>query len=204
MQCFTPVDLGREAFQCIDEDFGRRRDGSAGGRQYVIQVRERNARSRPNRSALYLPSQRLALRPVASLARPGPRTARGPYGRGAGSRDVPGFNGKRPPGCHPGAAFGPFHTSRGTRPMKILPLHPLSDIDATEQDREPTDAELDAIDAEMPLIRAEVEELDVRISLMDRPVTELDARRLRRARRKVLAARRELTNQTRTVTEVGA
>lgn len=79
--------------------------------------------------------------------------------------------------------------------MKILPLHLLSDIDATEQDREPTAAELDAIDAEMPLIRAEVEELDVRISLMDRPVSELDARRLRRARRKVLAARRDLANR---------
>ena len=85
--------------------------------------------------------------------------------------------------------------------MKILPLHLLSDV---EQDREPTDAELDAIDAEMPLIRAEVEELDVRISLMDRPVTELDARRLRRARRKVLAVRRALTNQARPVWEVGA
>ncbi|MER5980144.1 DUF6284 family protein [Streptomyces sp. NPDC001857] len=62
-------------------------------------------------------------------------------------------------------------------------------------DREPTAAELDAIDREMPLIRAEVEELDVRISLLDRPVTELDARRLRRARRKVLAARRGLANR---------
>ena len=85
--------------------------------------------------------------------------------------------------------------------MKILPLHLLSDV---EQDREPTDAELDAIDAEMPLIRAEVEELDVRISLMDRPVTELDARRLRRAGRKVLAARRELANRACPVSEVGA
>ncbi|MFJ8082035.1 DUF6284 family protein [Streptomyces sp. NPDC096205] len=79
--------------------------------------------------------------------------------------------------------------------MKILPLHPLPGIDVAESDREPTDAELSAIDAEMPLIRAEVEELDVQISLLDRPVTEWDARRLRRARRKVLVARRDLANR---------
>ncbi|MFI2033239.1 DUF6284 family protein [Streptomyces bottropensis] len=71
-----------------------------------------------------------------------------------------------------------------------------------EFDREPTFAELDAIEAEMPLIEAEVELLDVQISLLDQPVTALDARRVRRARHKVLAARRDLTNQA--VTEVAA
>ncbi|MEV8365908.1 DUF6284 family protein [Streptomyces niveus] len=60
---------------------------------------------------------------------------------------------------------------------------------------EPTDAELDAIDLEMQLIAAEVDLLDVQIICMDRPANEVDGRRLRRARRRVLAARRELENQ---------
>jgi hypothetical protein len=37
--------------------------------------------------------------------------------------------------------------------------------------------------------------LDVRISLLDRTPTDVDHQRLRRARRKVLAARRTLANQ---------
>ncbi|WP_329076640.1 DUF6284 family protein [[Kitasatospora] papulosa] len=61
---------------------------------------------------------------------------------------------------------------------------------------EPTAAELDAIDREMPLIRAEVELLDAQIMTIDRPVNELDTRRVRRARNRVLAARRDLTNRT--------
>ncbi|MFD5620691.1 DUF6284 family protein [Streptomyces yangpuensis] len=61
---------------------------------------------------------------------------------------------------------------------------------------EPTDAELDAIEAEMPLILAEVDLLDALISQLDRPVSEFDARRIRRARNRVLAARRDLTNRT--------
>jgi Family of unknown function (DUF6284) len=77
-------------------------------------------------------------------------------------------------------------------------------VTADEYDREPTFAELDAIVYETPLIDAEVELLDVRISLLDRTPSELDARRLRRARHKVLAARRELTNQATTATGVGA
>lgn len=56
-------------------------------------------------------------------------------------------------------------------------------------DREPTAAELDAIDCEMPVIRAEVELLDAQIIALDRTPNEVDARRIRRARRKVLAAR---------------
>ncbi|MEV0410968.1 DUF6284 family protein [Streptomyces sp. NPDC050448] len=66
---------------------------------------------------------------------------------------------------------------------------------AEEFDREPTAAELDAIEVEMTVISAEVELLDVQIMLLDRPVSDLDERRLRRARNRVLAARRDLTNQ---------
>ncbi|NEC87893.1 DUF6284 family protein [Streptomyces sp. SID12501] len=63
-------------------------------------------------------------------------------------------------------------------------------------DREPTFAELGAISVEMPLILAEVELLDAQIMTLDRTPTELDARRIRRARRKVLAARLTLANLT--------
>ncbi|SFN21133.1 hypothetical protein SAMN04487980_1013238 [Streptomyces sp. cf124] len=73
-----------------------------------------------------------------------------------------------------------------------------------EYDGGPTPAELDAIDAEMPLIEAEVELLDVQISLLDQPATMLNGRRLRRARRKVLAVRRDLTNKAVAGTDVAA
>ncbi|MGW0553320.1 DUF6284 family protein [Streptomyces sp. NPDC002926] len=62
-------------------------------------------------------------------------------------------------------------------------------------DREPTAAELNAIEHEMPLITAEVELLDAQIMTIDRPADELDLRRIRRARRRVLAVRRELANR---------
>ncbi|MGW3571631.1 DUF6284 family protein [Streptomyces sp. NPDC000941] len=68
-------------------------------------------------------------------------------------------------------------------------------VTADLSDREPTGAELDAIEVEMPLIAAQVELLDVFIMTLDRPVSELGERRLRRARRRVLAARRELSNR---------
>ncbi|MEU6535812.1 DUF6284 family protein [Streptomyces sp. NPDC047000] len=61
-------------------------------------------------------------------------------------------------------------------------------------DRKPTAAELDAIEQEMPLILAGVDLLDAQIITLDREPSELDARRLRRARRRVLAARRSLAN----------
>ena len=61
-------------------------------------------------------------------------------------------------------------------------------------DREPTAAELDAIAYEMPVIRAEVELLDAQIIALDRTPNEVDARRIRRARRKVLAARLAAAN----------
>ncbi|MFF8728869.1 DUF6284 family protein [Streptomyces sp. NPDC015171] len=68
-------------------------------------------------------------------------------------------------------------------------------VTADDSVREPTPAELDAVAEEMPLVLAQVELLDVEISLLDRPVTDWDMRRLRRARRKVLAARRILANR---------
>ncbi|RBM14884.1 DUF6284 family protein [Streptomyces sp. PT12] len=71
-------------------------------------------------------------------------------------------------------------------------------------DREPTAAELDAIEHEMPVILAEVELLDAQIITLDRTPSELDTRRLRRARRRVLAARRTLANRTTAGVGVGA
>jgi len=61
---------------------------------------------------------------------------------------------------------------------------------------EPTNAELDAIEREMPVILADVELLDSHIVTLDRTPTELDARRIRRARRRALAARVALVNRT--------
>lgn len=61
---------------------------------------------------------------------------------------------------------------------------------------EPTDAELDAIEQEMPVILADVDLLDAQIITLDRTPTELDARRIRRARRRALAARVALLNST--------
>ncbi|MEV7107400.1 DUF6284 family protein [Streptomyces atroolivaceus] len=77
-------------------------------------------------------------------------------------------------------------------------------VTAASLDIEPTPAELDAIDREMPLIRAEVELLDAQIMTIDRPTNELDTRRVRRARNRVLAARRDLTNRAGTVQSGGA
>ncbi|MCO4698531.1 hypothetical protein LRR80_04611 [Streptomyces sp. RO-S4] len=60
---------------------------------------------------------------------------------------------------------------------------------------EPTDAELDAIEREMPVILTDVDLLDAYITTLDRTPTELDNRRIRRARRRALAARLALLNQ---------
>ena len=60
---------------------------------------------------------------------------------------------------------------------------------------EPTAAELDAIEREMPVILADVELLDAHIVTLDRIPSELDNRRIRRARRRALAARVALLNQ---------
>ncbi|MFF4861630.1 DUF6284 family protein [Streptomyces sp. NPDC001231] len=61
---------------------------------------------------------------------------------------------------------------------------------------EPTAAELDAIEQEMPAILADVDLLDAQITTLDRTPSELDARRIRRARRRALAARVALLNRT--------
>ncbi|MFG2959639.1 DUF6284 family protein [Streptomyces sp. NPDC048291] len=61
---------------------------------------------------------------------------------------------------------------------------------------EPTDAELDAIEQEIPLILADVDLLDAQIITLDRTPTDLDTRRIRRARRRALAARLALVNRT--------
>ncbi|MFJ9826020.1 DUF6284 family protein [Streptomyces sp. NPDC101160] len=68
-------------------------------------------------------------------------------------------------------------------------------VTAVAFDGEPSGAELDAIEQEMPLILAEVELLDAQIMTIDRPASELDGRRIRRARNRVLAERRNLTNR---------
>ncbi|MEU3263264.1 DUF6284 family protein [Streptomyces bacillaris] len=70
-------------------------------------------------------------------------------------------------------------------------------------DGEPSNAELDAIDREMPAIMADVLLLDAQIMTMDRIPTELDQQRIRRARRQVLAARRDLANRAATLTVSG-
>ncbi|MFJ2026330.1 DUF6284 family protein [Streptomyces sp. NPDC087897] len=69
-------------------------------------------------------------------------------------------------------------------------------VTATPFDGEPSDAELDAINREMPLILADVALLDAQIMTIDRTPSELDHQRIRRARRRVLAARRDLANRT--------
>ncbi|MGW6203249.1 DUF6284 family protein [Streptomyces sp. NPDC055089] len=73
-------------------------------------------------------------------------------------------------------------------------------VTAASLDFEPSAAELDAIEYEMPLIRAEVELLDAQIMILGRSSSELDERRIRRARNRVLAARRDFTNRTSTLT----
>ncbi|MEU5507239.1 DUF6284 family protein [Streptomyces fungicidicus] len=68
---------------------------------------------------------------------------------------------------------------------------------------EPTAAELDATEREMPVILADVELLDAHIVTLDRTPTELDNRRIRRARRRALAARVALLNRTTAATLPG-
>ncbi|MGJ5896906.1 hypothetical protein DF268_18700 [Streptomyces sp. V2] len=77
-------------------------------------------------------------------------------------------------------------------------------VTAFEDWMEPTDAELSAIEVEMPVILADIELLDAQIATLDRVPTPLDARRLRRARRRALAARVDLVNQAVAVVGVSA
>ncbi|MEV6020957.1 DUF6284 family protein [Streptomyces sp. NPDC051997] len=69
---------------------------------------------------------------------------------------------------------------------------------------EPTDGELDAIETEIQVILADIDLLDAYITTLDRTPSELDARRLRRARRRAMAARVELTRKSATEQGVGA
>ncbi|MFG2554425.1 DUF6284 family protein [Streptomyces sp. NPDC048581] len=68
---------------------------------------------------------------------------------------------------------------------------------------EPTDAELDAIEQEMPVILADVDLLDAYIVTLDRTPSEVDNRRIRRARRRALAARVVLGNRAASATVPG-
>lgn len=87
----------------------------------------------------------------------------------------------------------------------MIPIAALQDlVTAASLDFEPSAAELDAIEVEMPLLRAEVDLLDAQIMTIDRPANELDVRRVRRARNRVMAARRDLTNRGGTVQSGGA
>ncbi|MFK8849400.1 DUF6284 family protein [Streptomyces sp. Ac-502] len=61
--------------------------------------------------------------------------------------------------------------------------------------QEPSAADLAAIETEMPVLVAEVELLDARIAALDTPVPEVTIRRIRRARRKLIAARLALANR---------
>ncbi|WP_329025322.1 DUF6284 family protein [Streptomyces sp. NBC_01423] len=87
----------------------------------------------------------------------------------------------------------------------MIPIAALQSlVTAASLDFEPSAAELDAIELEMPLIRAEVELLDAQIVTLDRPAGVLDERRVRRARSRVLAARRSLTNRAASALTGGA
>lgn len=77
-------------------------------------------------------------------------------------------------------------------------------VTADDFDREPTHTELRAIGREMPVILAEVDLLDAQIITMDRIPTELDQQRIRRARRRLLTARRTLANKGAKATAGGA
>ncbi|WP_334666224.1 DUF6284 family protein [Streptomyces cyaneofuscatus] len=76
-------------------------------------------------------------------------------------------------------------------------------VTATPFDSEPSNAELDAIETEMPLILADLDLLDAQIMTIDRTPTELDQQRIRRARRRMLVARRDLANRTAAVAAPG-
>ena len=85
--------------------------------------------------------------------------------------------------------------------MHIISHRPSGWYDHDEvgpvEDREPTAAELAAIEAEWPLIEAELAALDEQIAALNLVGhgSELDRRRVRRAERRVLAARRALADR---------
>ncbi|MFJ6729641.1 DUF6284 family protein [Streptomyces sp. NPDC091281] len=67
-------------------------------------------------------------------------------------------------------------------------------VTADSDNREPTAAELHAIENEWPAIEADVKRLDALIKTLNHHPDELSVRRVRRAQRRVLAARRALVN----------
>lgn len=67
-------------------------------------------------------------------------------------------------------------------------------VSVLDDDTEPTAADLVAIEVELPVILAEVELLDARLMVLDRTPTEVDNRRIRRARNRLMTARRDLAN----------
>ncbi|TSB26114.1 DUF6284 family protein [Streptomyces benahoarensis] len=71
----------------------------------------------------------------------------------------------------------------------------LTLVTPPEPEDGPSAFELAAIEAEMPVITAELDLLDAQIIALGRTPNELDERRIRRARRRVLAARRALANR---------
>ena len=77
-------------------------------------------------------------------------------------------------------------------------------VTAFEPWMEPTDAELDAIEGEMPAVLADIDLLDAYIGTLDRTPSALDERRIRRARRRALAARLALANGAATAAPVVA
>ncbi|MFE1729944.1 DUF6284 family protein [Streptomyces bacillaris] len=79
--------------------------------------------------------------------------------------------------------------------MKSIAALQVAVTAAAPFDGEPSDVELDAIELEMPAILADVALLDAQIMTIDRTPSELDHQRIRRARRRVLAARRDLANR---------
>ncbi len=87
--------------------------------------------------------------------------------------------------------------------MKTIAALQAAVTAAAPFDGEPSAAELDAIETEMPAILADVVLLDAQIMTIDRTPTELDERRIRRARRRALAARRELANRSAVVSLSG-
>src|SRR5690606_19362466 len=103
---------------------------------------------------------------------------------------------RRAPGvAAPGALFGPSYRERKHDLMN--PIVTVQDaVTAFADFMEPTDAELDAIEREMPVILADDDLIDAYLTTLDRTPTELDNRRIRRARRRALAARLALLNRT--------
>ncbi|MFE2199126.1 DUF6284 family protein, partial [Streptomyces amritsarensis] len=82
----------------------------------------------------------------------------------------------------------------GARPITSrAPLHEV--VPPGPAGLAPRHAELEAIEVELPLILAERDLLDAEIMTLDRTPTEVDVQRIRRACRRVLAARTALENK---------